>query len=142
MHLPGVEACQAILQRLARKLFRRPVSDAEMQQVYTHAKKEFAQGRSIYSGLQAGIRGMLCSPNFLFKQEGASATLDEHAIAARMSYFLWNSLPDETLFELASQGKLKAPKVRREQTLRMLQARRELIGLSKTLFINGSIWKS
>ncbi|HAY79390.1 MAG TPA: hypothetical protein DCY79_06235, partial [Planctomycetaceae bacterium] len=38
-----------------------------------------------------------------------------------MSYFLWNSLPDETLFELAKQGKLKDPQVRREQTLRMLQ---------------------
>ena len=115
------EACQAILKRLAEKLFRRPVSDAEMQQVDTHAKKEFAQGRSIYSGLQAGIRGMLCSPNFLFKQEGASGPLDDHAIAARMSYFLWNSLPDETLFDLARQGKLREPQVRRVQTLRMLQ---------------------
>ena len=118
------ESCQPILKRLAQKLFRRPVSEAEMQQVYTHAKKEFAQGRSIYSGLQAGIRGMLCSPNFLYKQEGASGPLDEHAIAARMSYFLWNSLPDETLFELARQGKLKVPKVRREQTLRMLKHER------------------
>jgi hypothetical protein len=43
---------------------------------------------------RAGIRGMLCSPNFLFRQEGESGPLDEHAIAARMSYFLWNSLPD------------------------------------------------
>ena len=117
----GYEACRAILNRLVPKLFRRPVSDAEMQQFYTHAKKEFALGRSIYSGLQAGIRGMLCSPNFLYKQEGASGPLDEHAIAARISYFLWNSLPDETLFELARQEKLKDPQVRREQTLRMLQ---------------------
>ncbi len=115
------EACRPILKRLAQKLFRRPVSDAEMQQVDTHAKKEFALGRSIYSGLQAGIRGMLCSPNFLYKQEGASGSLDEYAIAARMSYFLWNSLPDETLFELARQGKLKDPQVRREQAIRMLQ---------------------
>ena len=117
----GYQTCRTILKRLAQKLFRRPVSDAEIQQVYTHAKKEFALGRSIYSGLQAGIRGMLCSPHFLYKQEGASGPLDEHAIAARMSYFLWNSLPDETLFELARQGKLNDPKVRREQTLRMLQ---------------------
>ena len=115
------EACRDILKRLAQKLFRRPVSDAEMRQVYTHAEKEFVQGRTIYAGLQAGIRGMLCSPNFLFKQEGATGTLDQHAIAARMSYFLWNSVPDDTLFELARQGKLQDPKVRREQTLRMLQ---------------------
>ena len=117
----GYEACQGILKRLAQRLFRRPVSDAEMQQVYAHAKKEFAQDRSVYSGLQAGIRGMLCSPNFLYKQEGASGSLDEHAVAARMSYFLWNSLPDEALSDLARQEKLKDPKVRREQTLRMLQ---------------------
>jgi len=120
----GYEACQAILKRLAKKLFRRPVSDAEMQQVYTHAEREFVQGRSIYTGLQAGIRGMLCSPNFLYKQEGVSGPLNEHAIAARMSYFLWNSLPDETLFELARQGKLKDPGVRHVQTLRMLQDER------------------
>ena len=67
---------------------------------------------------------MLCSPKFLFKQEGESGPLDNYAIAARMSYFLWNSLPDEILFELASQGKLKDPIVRREQTHRMLQAER------------------
>ena len=115
------EACQAILKRLAGKLFRRPVSNAQMQPFYKHAKKEFAEGGSIYAGLQAGIRGMLCSPKFLFKKEGESGPLDEYAIAARMSYFLWNTLPDETLFELARQEKLKDPEVRRGQTLRMLQ---------------------
>ena len=120
----GDEACKAILKRLARKLFRGPVSDAEMQQFYEYAMKALARDRSIFSGLQAGIRGMLCSPKFLFKQEGESGTLDHYAIAARMSYFLWNSLPDEMLFELARQGKLKDPQVRREQTLRMLQAER------------------
>ena len=117
----GDVTCQTILKRLAQKLFRRPVSEAELQQVYAHANKELTHGRSIYSGLQAGIRGMLCSPNFLFKLEGASGPLDDFAIAARMSYFLWNSLPDETLSELASQGKLKDPNVRRRQSLRMLQ---------------------
>ena len=117
----GYDACEPILKRLAQKLFRRPVSELEMQQIFAHAKHEFDQGRSIYSGLQAGIRGMLCSPNFLYKQEGLLGPLDEHAIAARMSYFLWNSLPDDTLFGLAKQGKLKDPKVRREQTLRMLE---------------------
>ena len=120
----GYEACQAILKTLARKLFRGPISDAEMQQFYNHAMNAFTQERSIFSGLQAGIRGMLCSPKFLFKQEGESGPLDNYAIAARMSYFLWNSLPDEMLFELARKGNLKDPKVRREQALRMLQSAR------------------
>ena len=117
----GDEACQSILRKLARKLFRGPVSDTEMQPFYQHAKNALFKDQSIYSGLQAGIRGMLCSPKFLFKQEGESVALDDYAIAARMSYFLWNSLPDKMLFELARQGKLKDPKVRREQALRMLQ---------------------
>ena len=115
------EACQNILTRVAEKLFRRPVSDAELEPFYKHAKKEFAQGHSIYSGLQAGIRGMLCSPKFIFKKEGESGPLDDFAIAARLSYFLWNTLPDDTLFALAKQGKLKSQKVRQEQALRMLQ---------------------
>ena len=115
------EDCRAILKRLATKLFRRPVSDSDMHQIYVQAKKEFAAGGSIYAGLQAGIRGMLCSPHFLYKQEGESGKLDDHAIASRMSYFLWNSLPDETLSQLASDGKLKDPQVRREQAIRMLQ---------------------
>ena len=120
----GYEACQAILKTLARKLFRGPISEAEMEQFYNHSMNAFTQERSIFSGLQAGIRGMLCSPKFLFKQEGESGPLDNYAIAARMSYFLWNSLPDEMLFELARKGELKNPKVRREQTLRMLNSAR------------------
>ena len=115
------KACQTILKNLARKLFRGPVSEAEMQRFYKLSMKAFDQDQSIFSGLQAGIRAMLCSPKFLFKQEGEFESLDDYAIASRMSYFLWNSLPDEILFELAKQGKLKDPKVRRDQTLRMLQ---------------------
>ena len=115
------QSCRAILSRLAEKLFRRPVSDSEMQPFFTQAKQEFDAGRNIYSGLQAGIRGMLCSPNFLYKHEGESDALDDYAIASRLSYFFWNSVPDETLFELAAQGRLRDPVVRREQALRMLQ---------------------
>ena len=60
----GFDACQAILKRLAQKLFRRPVSAAEMQQVYTHAKKEFALGRSIYAGLQGSHSRDVMLPEF------------------------------------------------------------------------------
>ena len=116
-----LEECESILIRLAQKLYRRPVAGVEMQQIFELAKNEFARGRNIYSGLQAGIRGMLCSPNFLYKQEGEAYLLNDYAIASRLSYFLWNSLPDDTLFNLARHGKLKDSAVRREQVLRMLQ---------------------
>ena len=120
----GYEASKPILSQLAQKFFRRPVSEAEMLPFYAHAKQEFAQGRNIFQGLQAAIRVMLCSPSFLYKHEGvedAAGPLDDHAIAARMSYFLWNSLPDETLFDLAREGQLQDAEVRREQAMRMLQ---------------------
>ncbi len=112
--------CKSILRVIAQKLFRRIVSDKELAQFYSQAEREYDDGRGLYSGLQAGIRGMLCSPNFLYKQEGAVASLDQHAIAARMSYFLWNSVPDDELFELASEGRLSDPLVRCEQAERML----------------------
>ena len=57
------------LEEVAEKLFRQPVSDAELEPFYKHAKKEFDQGHSIYSGLQAGIRGMLCSPKFILRMK-------------------------------------------------------------------------
>ena len=116
----GMDACENVLQQLAQKLYRRPVSKDQMSEVLNFAQHEYQQGRGLFAGVQAGIRGMLCSPNFLFKQEGQLEQLDDHSIAARMSYFLWNSLPDETLFELARKGMLQDAKVRCEQTLRML----------------------
>ena len=112
--------CKSILRTIAQRLFRRIVTDKELSQFYSQAEREYEEGRGLYSGLQAGIRGMLCSPNFLYKQEGAVTSLDQHAIAARMSYFLWNSVPDDELFELASQGRLSDPLVRSEQAERML----------------------
>ena len=64
---------------------------------------------------------MLCSPKFLYKYEGDSLDLDEYAIASRLSYFLWNTLPDDRLIKLASEGKLQDPSVRSAEALRMLE---------------------
>jgi hypothetical protein len=64
---------------------------------------------------------MLCSPKFLYKYEGDSLNLDEYAIASRLSYFLWNTLPDDRLIKLASEGKLQDSSVRSAEALRMLE---------------------
>jgi len=64
---------------------------------------------------------MLCSPKFLYKVEGDSLNLDDYAIASRLSYFLWNTLPDDRLIKLASEGKLKDASVRSAEALRMLE---------------------
>jgi hypothetical protein len=58
----------------------------------------------------------------LYKYEGDSLNLDDYVIASRLSYFLWNSLPDDRLIKLASEGKLKDSSVRSAEALRMLQA--------------------
>lgn len=74
-------------------------------------------------------RAALCSPDFLYLLEDVagdskktnSSQLDDHALATRLSYFLWNSMPDRTLLALAAQGTLREPKVLREQVERLLQ---------------------
>ena len=70
--------------------------------------------------LQAGYTAMLCSPRFLYLQE-PEGELDDYAIASRLSYFLWSSMPDDQLFELANKGRLREKKVLRQQVERMLK---------------------
>ncbi|HBV32122.1 MAG TPA: hypothetical protein DEB49_06685, partial [Verrucomicrobiales bacterium] len=70
--------------------------------------------------LQAGYTALLCSPRFLYLREN-TGDLDTHALASRLSYFLWSSMPDETLFRLAAENKLREPAVMRAQVERMLK---------------------
>jgi hypothetical protein len=71
------------------------------------------------------LKAVLTSPKFLYFSESTAAaddgTLDDYALASRLSYFLWSSMPDETLFELAGRGDLHRPEVLRAQVERMLQ---------------------
>ena len=70
--------------------------------------------------LQAGYTALLCSPRFFYLRENAG-DLDAYALASRLSYFLWSSMPDETLFRLAAKNKLREPAVMRAQVERMLK---------------------
>ena len=74
----------------------------------------------VIKALQAGYTAMLCSPRFLYLQE-PEGELDDYAIASRLSYFLWSSMPDDQLFELANKGRLREKKVLRQQVERMLK---------------------
>jgi hypothetical protein len=68
-----------------------------------------------------GLKAILVSPKFLFLREDAGANqLDDFALASRLSYFLWSSMPDEPLFQLAAENKLHEPDVLREQVERLL----------------------
>ncbi len=113
--------CQQFIRKLAVKLFRRPVADSELTQYFDVASKRYETDGNVFEAVQAALTMMLCSPKFLYKYQGDTSELDEYAIASRLSYFLWNSLPDERLITLASEGKLKDASVRSAEAVRMLQ---------------------
>ena len=112
---------QQFIKALAVKLFRRPVSDEELKRYFDIAKKRYEADENVFNAVQSALTIMLCSPKFLYKYEGDSLNLDDYAIASRLSYFLWNSLPDDRLIKLAFEGKLKDSSVRSAEALRMLQ---------------------
>ena len=112
---------QQFIRNIALKLFRRPVSNTEMQDYFDIAKKSYEKDKNVFNAVQAALKIMLCSPSFLYKYEGNTVELDDYAIASRMSYFLWNSLPDDRLMKFASEGKLGDSGIRSTEALRMLQ---------------------
>ena len=112
---------QQFIRKLADKLFRRPVNDSELTRFFDVAKKRYETDENVLDAVQSALTMMLCSPKFLYKYEGDSLNLDDYAIASRLSYFLWNTLPDDRLVQLASEGKLKDPSVRSAEALRMLK---------------------
>jgi hypothetical protein len=112
---------QQFIRKLAVKLFRRPVSDGELTRFFDVAKKRYETDKNVLDAVQSALTMMLCSPKFLYKYEGDSLNLDDYAIASRLSYFLWNTLPDDRLIKLASEGKLKDASVRSAEALRMLE---------------------
>lgn len=114
-----------ILRNFARRAFRRTVTDQEIQPFFARVKTKFEQGYSFEQAVRVGLKAVLVSPHFLFLREkidssNGSKVLDEFALASRMSYFLWSSMPDDELFELAEQGKLRDSDALRRQVERML----------------------
>ena len=123
------QAClDRILGGLARRAWRRPVTAAEVKSLSRFVALARGEGQSAEQGLQVAMTAMLVSPHFLFRIERDLYPKDPtkaHAIAplelaSRLSYFLWSSMPDETLMRLAEQDKLKDPVVLNGQVKRML----------------------
>ena len=101
------------------RAFRRPVSDEVRAEYLTLFNQRMAAGDCFETALRYAYRAALCSPDFLYHVE-RSDYLDEHALAARLSYFFWSSMPDEGLLQLADAGKLRDAKTLRAETERML----------------------
>lgn len=102
------------------KAFRRPVSAEVRQQYVAKFEERITAGDCFETALRWVYRAALCSPDFLYHVEPAGK-LDDHALACRLSYFLWNSLPDDRLTQLAAEGKLREPNVLREEIERLLK---------------------
>lgn len=121
---PGEErqAARKILAKFARRAYRRPVTNDEVDalvRVYDLAAKE---REGFERGIQLGVQAALVSPHFLFRVERDQGprALNSHELASRLSYFLWSSMPDDTLFALADKGGLQKPEVLQAQVKRML----------------------
>jgi len=108
-------AAEQVLSRLAARAYRRPVSGKELARVLKLAASARGQGDRFESSIQLALQAILVSPHFLFRVEldpdpkdaGGIRALDEYALASRLSYFLWSSMPDDELFDLAAHGKLR-----------------------------------
>jgi len=116
---PQADARQ-LLRQFVRRAFRRPVSDADVRPFVEIVETKLAGGYTFEQAMRAAYKGVLLAPDFLFLRE-TTGKLSDHALAARLSYFLWSTMPDDELSALADKQKLGDPAVLRGQVERMLK---------------------
>lgn len=126
-----IELARQQLRNIMRRAYRRPIDESDLQE-----PMEFFSAHREADGFRAAIEhalaAVLVSPHFLFKFErtptgvsrGESYRLSDVELASRLSFFLWSSLPDERLLDLAEQNELSKPEVLAEQVERMLRDHR------------------
>ncbi len=128
---PGAaeEACATqILSRMARRAYRRPATEQDVEILMEFFRQGRSEGGSFDAGVQLALERLVVDPEFLFRiylapsgvEPGDVYDLDAIAVASRLSFFLWSSIPDEPLLELAETGRLTEPSVLEEQVRRML----------------------
>jgi hypothetical protein len=105
-----------IITSLARRAYRRPATAAEIGRLMTFYRSGRGEG-SFERGIEMALRGVLANPKFLLRAESSNTDLD---LASRLSFFLWSSLPDDELIDLAVARRLSRPAVLDRQVRRML----------------------
>ena len=124
----SARACaRQIVTSLARRAYRRPVSDDDVNELMQYYQEGAKEG-GFEGGVRSAITGLLASPFFLYRGERVPAGLrpgDSYAIsdlelASKLSFFLWNTIPDDELLQLGIGGKLSDPAVLDKQVKRML----------------------
>jgi mono/diheme cytochrome c family protein len=110
---------ETILRRFAPRAFRRTVADSELAPYVALVKSRLDRGYKFEPALRVGLKGILCSPDFLYLAT-TPGKLNDFDLAARLSYFLWSTTPDDALAAVAARGDLGKPEVLRAQVERML----------------------
>ena len=120
----NMEQARVCLATFARRAFRRPVTDEEISQTMRIVQSELDAKESFRNAVKAGMLAILNAKSFLFIAEGdeneSRQKLNDWEIASRISYLLWNTMPDAELFALAAQGKLRDKAVLAQQAARLL----------------------
>lgn len=121
------ERARPVIVRLATRLFRRPPTEAQTTRFCEFVARSVAEGDSFEAGVRLALEAMLLSPSFLLHVELPAGPphqgvedLDDWSLAARLSYYLWSSAPDEELSTLAARGELRRPGVLLAQARRLL----------------------
>lgn len=117
-----------ILTRLARRAYRRPVSEEDLRKPLEFFRIGRAEGGTFDTGIEQAVSALLVSPRFLFRMEptptgvasGSIYRLNDFELASRLSFFLWSSLPDDALLAAAERGELRNAKQLEAQVRRML----------------------
>jgi hypothetical protein len=111
---------ERILREFARRAFRRSVTDEDVKPFLDRVKTKLDAKFSFEQAVRVGLKAVLVSPSFLFLRE-PPGKLDDFALANRLSYFLWSSMPDEELLRIADSRKLSEPAELHKQVERMLR---------------------
>jgi hypothetical protein len=126
-HTTDRACAQRIVSALARRAYRQPVTDADIAPIMTFYDAGRREG-TFDTGIERALARILASPRFVFRVErdpdgvapGAAYRIDDVALASRLSFFLWSSIPDEPLLKAAAEGRLKDSTVLDQQVRRML----------------------
>lgn len=119
------DAARAALADFGRRAWRRTLTEAEIERLLALFTRGSSRGEPFEQALKLPLKAILVSPKFLFISESASASetdqpVSDLELASRLSFFLWNSLPDDQLISSAESNQLHRPRVLREQVRRML----------------------
>jgi mono/diheme cytochrome c family protein len=120
---------RTIVSTLAKHAFRRPVTAADVNALLEFYKAGREEGGKFDGGIEAALQRILADPEFIYRGEpepanlvpGKSYRISDLALASRLSFFLWSSIPDSELIDIAAKGQLKDPAVLEQQVRRMLR---------------------